>query len=268
MTQMTSLLDAQQLYADAGFLHQSGAISTKGIKAAAAEVDALFANEGYKDDLNLRSEVRRDKDGNWIIDRFDPVLDIAPNLSGILQEPAYLQSLHNLFDCDPVLFKCKLIRKEPGTRGYTPHQDGLYWDWMDQPHDDLFSVIIALSDQTEDAGPLELYPGLHHSVIPAEKDNPVGDLDPVKLNFPPAQKAVLAAGDALFFHSLAPHFSGPNNADVNRTVIIASYSRKQDPDQYARYYQREVGRRCRSYFETGKDGNEAFRGFLSKMNAL
>jgi len=258
----------QVYYSETGFLQKKAMFDQSALNAAINEAGELFVNSGFTDDLNLRSEVRRDRDGSWVTDRFDPVLDIAPKINALLHDPAYLEQLRVLFDCDPMLFKCKLIRKLPGTNGYTPHQDGLYWDWMNQSYDDLFSVIIALSDQTANAGPLQLYPGLHHSVIPAEKDNPAGDLDPVKLNFPPAEKAVLAAGDVLFFHSLSPHFSGPNLADVNRTVIIASYSRQQDPSQYARYYQREVGRRCRSYFETGKDGNEAFRGFLSKMNAL
>ena len=54
----------------------------------------------------------------------------------------------------------------------------------------------------------------------------------------------LGAGDVLVFHSLAPHFSGPNDSDRPRTVLLPSYGVSDTPGLYQRYYKREIVRRC------------------------
>lgn len=59
------------------------------------------------------------------------------------------------------------------------------------------------------------------------------------------QVPALEAGDVLVFHSLTPHFSGRNDSEVPRTVLLPSYSVTDDSRLYQKYYKREIVRRCK-----------------------
>lgn len=231
-------------YWQRGYTVISGLYTGAQLDAFRRESERLWQVPGLDDDLNLRTEFRRDTQGTYVLDRLDPVLDLSPVLAGAAMEPSLLDALEVVLGGCCMLLKCKLIRKDPGTRGYAPHQDFLYWKWLDTAPDLLCSVAISLFDTDETSGGIGFYPAQHQTLIPGPADNPDGDCDVARLDRSVSDLPLLKAGDVLVFHSLAPHFSGPNLGGLPRTVLLPSYCVTGEIGLYDRYYEREIRRRC------------------------
>jgi hypothetical protein len=242
-----------------GYTILRGLYTNSEIEAYRNEVNRLWNLDGLDDDLNLRTEFRRGPDGRYTFDRLDPVLDISPGMTDAAKHPALLGALKTILDGSPEVLKCKLIRKEPGTNGYIPHQDFLYWRWLNEDPNKLCTAVINLYPSDARSGGLGFYRGTHHDLLPGPADNPEADCDPTALNASTIDVPALEAGDVLVFHSLAVHFSGRNAGETPRTVLLPSYCATDDTGLYRKYYQREVARRCKEmvgferYFERNGD---------------
>lgn len=237
-------LNSKEEYWKNGYTIFSGIYSQQEIENFRSECLQLWSREGLSDDLNLRTEFRRGPDDTWVFDRLDPVLDISPVLTSAVMHPELLHILQIILGGYPELLKCKLIRKDPGVKGYAPHQDFLYWKWLDKEPDLLCSVAINLYDSDENSGSIGFYPGQHAALLPGPKDNPEGDFDPQLLANKRSVFPTLTAGDVLIFHSLAPHYSGQNKGENPRTILLPSYCASRHEGLYKKYYQREIYRRC------------------------
>lgn len=239
------LVKQREQYLADGFTVLRGIYTDAEIENYRAECLRLWTLDGLDDDLNLRTEFRRGPDGEYVFDRLDPVLDISPGLTAAATHPALLSALREVVGGAAKLLKCKLIRKNPGTNGYATHQDFLYWTWLDRDPDLLFTVVINLYPSDRRTGGIGFYPGSHRQLIPGPPENPGGDCDPARLDSSTLVFPALDAGDVLVFHSLTPHLSERNDADVPRTVLLPSYCVTDESGLYDRYYQREILRRCR-----------------------
>lgn len=214
------------------------------IEAYRAECDRLWTLDGLDDDLNLRTEFRRGPDGGYVFDRLDPVLDISPTLNAAAAHPVLMSALATVLGGSAELLKAKLIRKQPGVNGYAAHQDFLYWKWLEMGAETLCTAVINLYPSDARSGGIGFYRGSHQELLPGPADNPEGDFDPAQLDPSTVEFPALDAGDVLVFHSLAPHFSGRNDAEVPRTVLLPSYAVTDESGLYQRYYKREIVRRC------------------------
>lgn len=239
-----------------GYVVLRGLFDPKRVMAWRDEVERLLRMPGIADDLNLRSEFRRDVDGSWVLDRLDPFLDLSPVLSKGVLDPHLMQKLSDVLGGPTRIMKCKLIRKDPGTAGYAVHQDHLYWRWLDIPADRLCSVAIPLYRTDELSGGIELFPGYHQSLLPSEDGDPDKDMSISQIDVSRGEIPVLEPGDVLIFHGLAPHRSGANKSDLPRVLMLPSYAVTTDENLYARYQEREIRRRCREFvgFETLENG--------------
>jgi hypothetical protein len=241
----TDLLEQREQYLKDGYTVLRGVYTDEEIESYRQECGRLWTLDGLDDDLNLRTEFRRGPDGRYVFDRLDPVLDISPGLTGAATHPALLSALEAVLGGAAKLLKCKLIRKNPGVNGYATHQDFLYWTWLDKDPDLLFTVVINLYPSDQRSGGIGFYRGSHQQLIPGPPDNPEGDCDPARLDPSTIDFPALDAGDVLVFHSLTPHFSGRNDAEVPRTILLPSYCVTDEAGLYEKYYQREIARRCR-----------------------
>ncbi len=238
------LTEQTEQYWKDGYTVLSGVFGEEEVRALREESERLWNLEGLDDDLNLRTEFRRGPDGAYVFDRLDPVLDISPVLNRAARDPALLGALSTVLGGASELLKCKLIRKEPGVGGYAVHQDFLYWTWLDTDPDALCTAVINLYPCDERSGGIGFYRGAHRELIPGPAGNPEGDCDPARLDQSDVVFPALDAGDVVVFHSLAPHYSGRNNSELPRTVLLPSYCVSDDTALYQRYYKREVVRRC------------------------
>lgn len=243
----STLARAKDEYWTKGYTVLRGVYTMQDIASWRKECERLWELPGLLDDLNLRSEFRRDISGTYIVDRLDPVLDISPVLLDAVLDPRLCNALQEIFQ-DPVsLLKCKLIRKDPDTGGYSHHQDFLYWRWLGVPADTLFSVGIPLYASNATSGGMEFFPGYHKTLLPSADGSFDADFDIAHLDINTGETPALEPGDVLLFHALAPHRSGPNLSSHPRTLLLPSYAVAQQVDLYSKYYLHEVKRRCTAF---------------------
>lgn len=231
-------------YWEKGYTVIPGVFDAQQIERFRNECNHLWLIPGLGDDLNLRTEFRRGSQNEYVLDRLDPVLDLSPVLSSAANDPHLLDVIDTLLGARSALLKCKLIRKDPGTKGYAVHQDFLYWTWLNVAPERLCSVALSLYDTDERSGGIGFYPGHHQTLISGPSDNLGGDCDPAHIDKSVSEVPLLKSGDVLVFHSLAPHFSGPNASDLPRTILLPSYCATNETGLYCRYYEREIKRRC------------------------
>lgn len=257
-----NLEQARSEYLSKGYTVLRGIYSPKDIAAWRIECERLWLLPGLLDDLNLRTEFRRNGADTFVVDRLDPVLDISPILLDAVLDQRLLEPLRILLGAQASLLKCKLIRKDPDTGGYSQHQDFLYWRWLQLPANDLCSVGIPLFPSNEESGGIELFPGYHKSLLPSADGNPDADFDIACVDISKGETPALEPGDALIFHALTPHRSAPNRSSHPRTLLLPSYANTSIPDLYAKYYMREVKRRCAEFV-----GFERYESTLKSVSA-
>jgi ectoine hydroxylase-related dioxygenase (phytanoyl-CoA dioxygenase family) len=247
-------------YWSRGYTVVKNLYSEEDLAAWRGECERLWALPGVLDDLNLRSEFRRNVSGDWVVDRLDPVLDMSGVLLDAVFAPGLLAALRAILGGDATLLKCKLIRKDPGTGGYAQHQDFLYWRWLDMPPDALCSVAIPLYTSNAESGGIEFFPGYHRDLLPGACGNPDADFDISCVDVSTGEVPTLEPGDALVFHSLAPHRSAPNRSNRQRTLLLPSFAVSGPADAYGTYYKREMIRRCAEFV--------GFERFESSLQAI
>jgi ectoine hydroxylase-related dioxygenase (phytanoyl-CoA dioxygenase family) len=231
-----------ELYHQTGYLHIKGLFNSDVVEQFASECVRLEQAYPEIDETNLRAQSRLNTEGKTVFDRFDPIKDISSIFAQSASDPTLVSAIGQLFSDQALLFKDKLIFKRPGTHGYRIHQDYTYWCELPCPPEALLSVLIAIDASSAENGALEIYPGAHHEHIgPSEKphdifnpnsgllsEDQMKDIEPCLLPLNP--------GDALIFHSLAPHRSGINHGTTSRRSLYYSYNAGKYGDLYDIYY--------------------------------
>ncbi|HEX5613951.1 MAG TPA: phytanoyl-CoA dioxygenase family protein, partial [Acidimicrobiia bacterium] len=145
-----------------------------------------------------------------------PMLDVA---SALLGEPA-------------VLYKEKINYKLAGGAGYSPHQDAPAYRFVDVH----VSCMVAVDDATVENGCLEVVSGAHAEVLPMDERGCVRADVVAAMTWTPVE---VKAGDTLWFHSRAPHRSGPNRSSVARRALYPTYNAASEGDLRAAYYEQK-----------------------------
>lgn len=188
-----------------------------------AECDRLWGALS-QEPADGRVQFRAHQNGTAIADRIDPLLDVSPLFHWLARDPRIVEPVESVLAGPAKVVKAKLITKRPGTRGYGLHQDFPYWRQMGMPADDLITVQIAIDPATEESGGVELWPGMHHEVLPPPPDSPL-DVAESAVATVTAELIPLSRGDLLLFHSLAPHRSAANRSSAPRRAVFVTYGR-------------------------------------------
>jgi ectoine hydroxylase-related dioxygenase (phytanoyl-CoA dioxygenase family) len=114
------------------------------------------------------------------------------------------------------------------------HQDFHYWQptWDDDSQ--LFTAWVALTDVTEEAGPMKFVPGSHRWGLLDQSDF-FGEFEKMKLEAPEGEEsthvsAVLPPGGVSFHDKLVFHGSGPNVSGApRRSFAIHLRTEKSSP---------------------------------------
>ncbi len=231
-------LSSSQLerYWQQGFLLVGGLFGPRQIAEFREESDRLWRlMEG--DPTHRRIQRRRRVEGGTVADRIDPVADISPVFRAAAGDSRIIAIVEQLLKRrTPELFKLKLISKWPQTCGYALHQDYSYWPGLgDASPDDFVTVLVALDRFEAGSGALELFPGLHHAKLPPPPGNPL-DVDENSVVAETGFRPELNPGDAVFFHSMTPHRSGPNRSDHDRQSLFFTYMTPDHDDLGRKYY--------------------------------
>lgn len=145
-----------------------------------------------------------------------PMLAMA---SALLGEPA-------------VLYKEKINYKLPGGAGYAPHQDAPAYRFV-TTH---VSCMVAVDDSMISNGCLEVASGMHHELLPVDEVGCVRADVVAQLTWEPVE---VRAGETLWFHSRAPHRSGPNLGASPRRALYPTYNALAEGDLRAAYYEQK-----------------------------
>lgn len=175
-------------------------------------------------------------------EKIDPVIDISPLFSKLIEDERLLGVLRAIFADEPLLFKDKLIYKLPGMNGYGMHQDWA-WGWQHlAPADELLSVSFQIDGADAENGCIELFEGYHHALLtpPGEERNLTEKEQNSHIDLARGEKMVTLPGDLLIFHSLTPHQSGKNTADYPRRSLYLTYNAKQSGNLRDAYYDHYV----------------------------
>lgn len=128
-----------------------------------------------------------------------------------------------------VLYKEKINHKLAGGAGFAPHQDAPAYPFIDTH----VSGMVAIDDATTANGCLEVVAGRHHELLPLDERGCIAAAVAVELDWSPVPTR---AGDLLWFHSRAPHRSGPNRSTTTRRALFCTYNAASDGDLRQRYY--------------------------------
>lgn len=174
-------------------------------------------------------------DGSMLFERLDPVSDESPLIAELAVEKTLLALAGRLTGGGGVPLKDKLIYKFPGDKGYNLHQEFPYFHECDISPDELVIIGIAIDPMRSDNGELTFFLGYHDSVQPAPAHNE-RDVDPSAVSRQRSATVQLEPGDAVVFHSLAPHCSGPNLSSGTRRILYLTYTNDKHPGARADYY--------------------------------
>jgi hypothetical protein len=246
-----SLTVAQrQHYENEGFLVLKHFFPPEEILAAGRETEALLAQTDLIAFQNLRCwfQLHCDTD-EWLLDSFEPVIDISPVCARFAADPRVLSLLASLYGEEACLFNDKLIFKLPGAVGYKLHQDsrlGIAYP----PH--VVAVIIPFDSAEPENGCIEVFRGYN-------RDGDLGYMQGDVYTFPAdcvdeARSVFLKLdpGDIALMHCLTPHRSSPNRGQHCRRQLFLSYNaRSQGGHCRIQYYAENEQRLKKTYAMRG-----------------
>jgi 2-aminoethylphosphonate dioxygenase len=233
-------------YREDGAIHVKGLFKPDEVLAWKEEVARIFSLPGLLDPLNVRVEGRQHAKLGSIADRLDPILDISPVFSSLVKDPRVRGFAEALIGDSVEVFRCKLIRKSPGTAGYSMHQDYPYWEFMGVPADAILTVAVAIDDASDQAGGMEFFKGLHNKQQASDPDEP-RDVDPTKIDLSRSVRPHAAAGDLIFFHSLTPHRSSSNLSPNNRALLLPTFAGTKYGPLYKSYHEAYLTRKLKGH---------------------
>ena len=220
-------------YRSLGYVTLSSVIDPATLESVQEETDRLLRRPWTQSEENLRVEYRMAECGEKLLTKFDPATDLSSLLDALAHDPRILEPVRALLGEEPVLLKDKLIYKPPGHPGFGCHQDLANWTPFSS---DTLTVFVAIDDAPLEAGPVEVYPGLHTQGLVLAG----GEFRASRQSDTPTAAAPLplplAPGDLLIFSSLLPHQSAPNRTPSLRRSLLLTYSRSSLADCYSGYY--------------------------------
>jgi ectoine hydroxylase-related dioxygenase (phytanoyl-CoA dioxygenase family) len=154
-----------------------------------------------------------------------------PELLDAMSDERVVSIVRRLMDGNPVGLQTQYFFCQPGTRGFSAHQDNYY---VRAPEDKFVSAWLALEDVTAENGALIVLPGSHKEPVLEVRDVPQPSTfgqDPnhnrqecvVETQYPRVSVAVRQGG-VVFLHSHVIHSSNDNvTADSFRRVLLMTY---------------------------------------------
>jgi 2-aminoethylphosphonate dioxygenase len=225
-------------YRTDGFVNLPGLIDPDTIARIATAIEQLPARHA---DLiqtdNIRIEFRGDLVWKW-----DPVVDICPEIAALTRDPRILDRLRDIYDGrEARLFKDKLIIKPAGSGGNGLHQDYTYWQGFPTS---LLTVTVAIDGGSRANGCTEIYPGMHRDGL-FHAAGYLGDLGDQVVAGRQPQYFESHPGDVAIFHCFTPHRAGVNASTKPRRQLFLSYCDSGDGDHYAAHYRHMLDYRTR-----------------------
>ena len=222
---------------DVDHFKRTGWLLTQTLEGAALEALRSWVDDvaSWPDDGDGWMHHREMTVGGSELCRSENLIPFHDGLRELLTAGEMLATAGALLGEPAVLYKEKVNYKLPGGAGYSPHQDAPAYPFIDSH----VSCMVAVDDATVANGCLEVVPGMHHEVLPADHSGCIRRDVVDALDWRPVE---VPAGWTLWFHSRTPHRSGPNTSPQPRRALYPTYNARSEGDLRADYYREKLSR--------------------------
>jgi hypothetical protein len=222
-----------------GWLHLAGAYDDAAVDALRRWVDDVATRR--PGDGGVLQHYERTASGVALA-RTERLVEVHDGWRSMLTDGVLPAMAGDLLGERALLYKEKINYKLAGGAGFAPHQDAPAYPFVDTH----LTVMVAIDDATVDNGCLEVVSGMHADLLALDDD---GCIDPGVVADLDFQPLAARAGDVVWFHSRAPHRSGPNTSDTTRRALFCTYNAARHGDLRAAYYDHK-----QAYFAERGDG--------------
>jgi len=236
-----------------GVCHITDVFGSAYIEELGNESDRLWERQSERTEKNLRIGLRQDLQGNTVLDRLDPVLDISATFAALNQNPELLKLAENLLGRKVLAMKEKLVFKRPGTGGFGLHRDANYFSSSGAGGCEIVTIAVVLDDFNSRNGPIQFYPQLRQKNLKAPTGEP-RDIDCSEIQNIEPLAPLAKAGEILVFDGLIPHRSDYNHSTMPRRLYMITYipaSYRHGRENY--YRQRLIEQRRERQLAEGDD---------------
>ncbi len=223
-----------------GYLHVPGFLSGSDLAKLVSLVDEIGRTPDGDRELLQHYEL---VDDEVRICRSEHLIDGHHLLRELLTEGSMVAMASQLLGEPAVLYKEKINYKLAGGAGFSPHQDAPAYPFIDTHT----TCMLAIDDATALNGCLDVVSGMHGELLPMDDAGCIRSDVADQMQWLPTP---IAAGDLLWFHSRAPHRSGPNRSEHDRRGLFCTYNAASHGDLRDRYYAEKLDR-----FAHGTEGD-------------
>lgn len=165
-----------------------------------------------------------------VMHKISNFLERSPVLMDLALAPFLIEVVEGILGEVAVLCTDKVNFKQPGGRGFQPHQDmsGVWQTYMSN----ILSVFISCEKATVENGCLEIAPGQHRRGLLSGYMLPIEESIAKTLPF---KKLETKPGDVIFFDGFAPHQSAANFSEQGRSAILFTYNRAAEGNFRSRF---------------------------------
>ena len=162
--------------------------------------------------------------------RTENVVPYHTPLRDLLVQGAIVDAVSALFGEQAVLYKEKINYKYPGGGGYAPHQDAVAYHGVSKH----ITCLVPTGPVSVENGCLYFSPYPHDDrLLPTDEKDCIAADTAAEMDWLPQE---LGPRDVLFFHSYAPHKSGPNTSPDARRILYVTYNALSEGDLREAYY--------------------------------
>jgi len=224
-----ALSDEQiQSFHDTGYLVVRGGLNRGDIGKVTSWCEEILDAPEVSGRHWVYHEKSRTEPGRDLVSRIERIKPFHAGFANLTE--ALAGPVGQLLGESACLFKEKINFKMPGGDGFKAHQDSQAgWD---KYADYFISVLVSIDRATEENGCLQIAGGEHLKGLYASWE-PLSEETIAGMEFVPCPTE---PGDLVFFDSLAPHASEPNNSADIRRIYYATYNRASAGDHMAQYY--------------------------------
>ena len=224
-----------QEFNDKGTLLIKGLFNEDSIKALSLWLEELKTKQPAYGEEAKYYEISNLTGENFLARVENVVGEYNPKMSNLLLQETAIESLTQLFNDKPVLFKDKVNYKLPGCRPDLMHQDqaagwGRYANFF-------ITMVIAIDENRQDNAAISfMKTGNYSKKLMSDEWVPLEGLDPEDLPQDEYQMVDLNPGDVVFFDSFVPHGSAANSGDRQRRNIFLTFNAASEGDHKKEYY--------------------------------
>jgi phytanoyl-CoA hydroxylase len=214
-----------------GYVIVRGLLGTRSVEACRQALSDLAADRVPKTETRIwlesgfRIEDIPAERREAYVRKYMDYVDDAPALKAAAMSRRLHRILDQLLGEGRVLFQEMALVKPPEIGSDKPwHQDASYFRVTDPAL--IAGVWIALDQATRENGCMEVVPGSHHGgPAPHVHENDLSRcaIPEATVRRDAARALEMAPGDALIFHALLHHFTGPNRTNRHRRAIQFHY---------------------------------------------